>query len=262
MTTMPSRVTESINSKWRDSMKTINIQLPSFGGFYESLWRNSDTEYWELKEMDDNLEFGMHLEHLDDWGISSTYQTDVCKAYTEFMRDKLRELGLNIDLQYEAMTSPSYYNFETDKIWADLTYTGNELRYKLLALMRAHEVHLTNLIARYHTSCDGFWSWMDNDYHDWYRRIARWDKDSDRFGLYVSYLLTYIVMCENGFDDLHDLDESAYMEVTDWKGIYPTSYLEPQTDEAKEEWAQYEQKVEYRRMLERDQLSINFDIAM
>ncbi len=68
-------------------------------------------------------------------------------------------------------------------------------------------------------------------------------------------------MCENGFDDLHDLDESAYMEVTDWKGIYPTSYLEPQTDEAKEEWAQYEQKVEYRRMLERDQLSINFTYA-
>ena len=47
-------------------MKTMNIQLPSFGGFYESLWRNSDTEYWELKEMDDNLEYGMHLEHLDE----------------------------------------------------------------------------------------------------------------------------------------------------------------------------------------------------
>ena len=127
MTTMPSLVTESINSKWRDSMKTINIQLPSFGGFYESLWRNSDTEYWELKEMDDNLEFGMHLEHLDDWGISSTYQTDVCKAYTEFMRDKLRELGLNIDLQYEAMTSPSYYNFETDKMEDEYNKDGELL---------------------------------------------------------------------------------------------------------------------------------------
>ena len=239
-------------------MKTINILLPSFGGFYESMWLNCDTEYYALQEFDNNLLFDTHLEHISDWGISDNFKRDVCKAYTECMCDKFRDLGLDVQLNYETMTSPSYYNFETDKVWADLTYTGNELRYKLLALMRAHEVHLTNLIARYHTSCDGFWSWMDNDYHDWYRRIARWDKDSDRFGLYVSYLLTYLVLCHNNFKSLHDLDEDIYMDISEWKGICPEAYLEPQSDEAREEYDAYLAKVEYKRMLERDQMSIDF----
>jgi hypothetical protein len=39
------------------------------------------------------------------------------------------------------------------------------------------------------------------------------------------------------------------------------NYLEPQTDEAKQEYDQYLAKVEYKHMLERDQLSINFEVA-
>ena len=102
---------------------------------------------------------------------------------------------------------------------------------------------------------------MDNTYDEWYYRIAGMSEDSGDIDLYVSYLLTYLVMCENNFEDLHDMDEDAYMWVSDWRGIVPCCYLEPQSDEAKEEYNAYLEKVEYKRMLERDQLSIDFQLA-
>ena len=138
-------------------MKTINIQLPSFGGFYESLWRNSDTEYCEVREFENNLEFGTKLEHLDDWGLSADYEKDICKAYVEYVGIKLCELlDDKVKLVYDCMTSPRFYNFTTDKIFADLSWDEDyNISGALLVLMEKHKDKLSELIHRYHTSCDG-----------------------------------------------------------------------------------------------------------
>ena len=243
-------------------MKTMNIQLPSFGGFYDSIWYDSENEYWEMKNMEDNLEVPFDFQHLDDWGTSARYYEDVCKAYTEYMNEQYRKLGLDITLKYECMTSPREYNFTTDKIYADMSWDGRKnLEGKLIALMEKHKEQLSRIISRNHSSRDGFISFMDDTYDELYGRIAGMREESGDIDLYVGYLLAYLVMCENGWEHLYDLDEDAHYDVAEWRGIDMYNYLEPQTDEAKEEYDKYLAKVEYKHMLERDQLSINFEVA-
>ena len=243
-------------------MKTMNIQLPSFGGFYDSIWYDSDNLCSELDYFEDNLEYGMHLDHIGDWGVSAQYEQDVCKAYTEYMQDQYRKLGIDITLKYECMTSPREYNFTTDKIYADMTWDGRKnLEGKLIVLMEKHKEQLSRIISRNHSSRDGFISFMDNTYDEWYERIAGMREESGDIDLYVGHLLAYLVMCENGWEHLYDLDEDAHYDVAEWRGIDMYMYLEPQSDEAKEEYEKYLAKVEYKHMLERDQLSFNFTYA-
>lgn len=240
----------------------MNIQLPSFGGFYDSIWYDSENEYWEMKNMEDNLEVPFDFQHLDDWGTSARYYQDVCKAYTEYMSEQYRKLGLDITMKYECMTSPREYNFTTDKIYADMSWDGRKnLEGKLIVLMEKHKEQLSRIICLNHSSRDGFISFMDDTYDEWYGRIAGMREESGDIDLYVGYLLAYLVMCENGWEHLYDLDEDAHYDVAELRGIDMYNYLEPQTDEAKEEYDKYLAKVEYKHMLERDQLSINFEVA-
>ena len=242
-------------------MKTTNISLPTFGGFYCSRWYDSDNLNYELQEFEGNLEHGCTLEHLDDWGVSNDYFTDICKAYTERIQEMLQDMGLQIRLNYRKMWSPREYNFKTDRIYADISWDDDyDLSGHLQVFMDKYRNKLTDLIHKCHTSCYGFESWMDNDFESWYTRMGQVGMEYND-DIYLSYLLAYLLMCDQQVDGLHEIDEICYGYITEWTGIWLGAYLEPQSDEAKEEYEKYLAKVEYKHMLERDQLSFNFTYA-
>lgn len=198
---------------------TFNIQLPFFPGFYESALKNSDTAYWAIKEeleyyqnecdtpcpelTEDDLDFN------DD-----EYEEDVRNAWVEAFRDRLPEFVLS--LENVEMTSPRYYNFETDRLWADV-----ELRDDWMDEMR-HFIALNydwlqKRIKDDWTSYDGFCSFMENDVDKWAEHL--FDEMDER---YISTMIGYMMYRENKeirndlvMIALEDVDDGMYVHLTE-----------------------------------------------
>lgn len=205
--------------------KVKNLQLPSFGGFYESIWYNSDTEYWEFKERG--------IEEGDGWIVkwADLYES-VGKSYCECWEEKLKAMGLNVKLSFDEVVSPKYYNFETDRIFALLEFDRiKEFRRILKGLWTKWEKDLAKIIRENHTSYDGFVSFMDNDYKEWEDRLFRYGNLPD--SLYLSYALYYLILLEGGYRERADLDYEFY-EKWEWSDNI-INYIVPSSTEAKEE---------------------------
>jgi hypothetical protein len=101
----------------------INIELPFFPGFYESDLENGDTAYWAIKEELDYYrnDCDTPCKELteDDFDFNySDYEKDVREQWVEGFRDNAPEFVVSVE--NVEMTSPKYYNFSTDKLWADI----------------------------------------------------------------------------------------------------------------------------------------------
>ena len=101
----------------------VNIELPFFPGFYESDLENSDTPYWAIKE---ELEYYQNecdtpckelTENDLDFDYKG-YEEAVRDGWVDGFRERMPEMVLS--LENVEMTSPKYYNFSTDKLWADV----------------------------------------------------------------------------------------------------------------------------------------------
>ena len=221
----------------------FNIQLPFFPGFYESELKNCDTAYWALKEeleyyqreyaYDDPWEQPIYAQLTED-DIDfddDRYEEDVRNAWVEVFRDRLPEFVLS--LENVEMTSPRYYNFETDRLWADV-----ELRDDWMDVVREFMVEnadwLRDRIKDDWTSYDGFDSYMSNNFdnlsHDededywgnksWYFHL--FSGQSDRWECYISTIIGYMMVRENKeirtdlvMDALEDVYAGSYVFITD-----------------------------------------------
>ena len=190
----------------------FNIQLPFFPGFYESDLMNSDTPYWAIK---DELEYYQRdcdtpCKELteDDLDFNyADYERDVRDAWVDGFRDRLPEFVLS--LENVEMTSPRYYNFDTDRLWADV-----ELRDDWMDSVREFMVEnadwLRERIKDEWTSYDGFMSFMSNNFddlshdedEDYWRGDKSWywhlfSGQSDRWECYISTIIGYMMYREN-----------------------------------------------------------------
>ena len=217
------------------SMK-YNIQLPFFPGFYESDLKNCDTAYWAIKEelqyyqsecdtpcptlTEDDLDF-------DD----ETYEKDVLNAWVDAFRDQRPDFVLSIE--NVEMTSPRYYNFETDRVWADVELADDWMD-TVREFMVKNADWLRDRVKDDWTSYDGFMSFMSNNFDDlskdddknawktdksWYWHL--FSGQSDMFECYLSTIIGYMMARED--DDirwslvsiaLEDVYDGAYVVLT------------------------------------------------
>lgn len=215
----------------------VNIELPFFPGFYESGLENCDTAYWAIKEelqyyreecdtpckelTEDDLEFDYQA-----------YEEEVRNQWVEGFRENMPEIVLS--LENVEMTSPKYYNFETDRLWADV-----ELRDDWIDVVREFMVEnadwLRDRVERDWTSYSGFMSYMSNNFdnlsHDedenswqgdksWYWHL--FSGQSDRWACYISTILGYMMYRKNEDirDDLivyarEDVYEGSFVHLTE-----------------------------------------------
>lgn len=144
-------------------MKKIEIELP-FSGFYESL-HNQFLEDAIESAFNYDYETGEDVELGDDydqarWDADINWpeiQENYSKAYVE-------EFGqeFDLDLEFVATTSPKYYNFSTDRIFANIPLEQIE---RIRKEAEAH-VDYAEFIKERYTSYDGFWSNFSNDSND------------------------------------------------------------------------------------------------
>lgn len=204
----------------------VNIELPFFPGFYESDLENSDTSYWAIKEELEYYQQDYAYNNPDEQAIYSQlteddldfnykdYEKDVREAWVESFRGRVPDFVLSIgDVE---MTSPKYYNFETDRLWADV-----ELRDDWKDEMRHFIANNYDwLQKRIHddwTSYDGFCFFMENDVDEWDKML--FEEEDAR---YISTMLGYMMYHENShlrddlvMDALEDIYAGSYVFITD-----------------------------------------------
>lgn len=218
----------------------VNIELPFFPGFYESDLENSDTPYWAIKE---ELEYYQRdcdtpCKELSESDLDfdyKGYEEDVRNAWVDGFRERMPEMVLS--LENVEMTSPKYYNFSTDKLWADVELKDG-WEDDVRKFMTENADWLRERIKDDWTSYDGFMSFMSNNFdnlaHDededywgdksWYWHL--FSGKSDRFECYISVIIGYMMYMENK-DIRNDLVMFALEDV------YAGSYVFL-TDEGKE----------------------------
>lgn len=189
----------------------VNIELPFFPGFYESDLENGDTAYWAIKE---ELEYYRNecdtpckelTENDLDFDYKG-YEEAVRDGWVDGFRERMPEMVLS--LENVEMTSPKYYNFSTDKLWADIELKDG-WEDDVRAFMTENADWLRERIKDDWTSYDGFMSFMSNNFdnlaHDededywggksWYWHL--FSGKSDRFECYISVVIGYMMYREN-----------------------------------------------------------------
>lgn len=155
-----------------DTLASVNIP---FGGFYGGLWSQ------ELDQQEEGL-----LDHIGEepdrydpalvlaqergelgemlWQ-ATTYtiaQARIAQAYVEAFAHWLAgTLGVEVVMEFEEVTSPRYYNFETDRIFAKLPLTV--FATILDRLQNNHPGVFERTVEGMFTSYDGFCSFYSND---------------------------------------------------------------------------------------------------
>ena len=189
----------------------VNIELPFFPGFYESDLENSDTSYWAIKEELDYYQNDCEnpckelTENDLDFDYKG-YEEEVRNAWVDGFRERMPEMVLS--LENVEMTSPKYYNFSTDKLWADIELKDG-WEDDVRKFMDENADWLRKRIEDDWTSYDGFMSFMSNNFdnlaHDededsWSDKSWYWhlfSGKSDRFECYISVIIGYMIYREN-----------------------------------------------------------------
>ena len=172
------------------ALDSLTIKIP-FSGFYNSIWsdmldsaeRNHVYDVTEggSNEGDENT-FPEPI-RLDGNEIASAVFSamNYSKAHNDIARDYTKEfscvageyLGGDLGLEFEELTRPKFYNFETDRIFARIP-TGVVDRLFSIAVADGFKT-LKTVIAERFTSRSGFRShynneldaWLDKPLHDW-----------------------------------------------------------------------------------------------
>lgn len=199
-------------------MASINLPFP---GFYESIY-SGEIDHAEEMEVEHVLERERE-ERAPELRLNSdeVYSilrdaTDYAKAYDLIARDYVEtfsrvvgdELGVELGLVFEEMTSPRYYNFETDRIFATIKDEAVAALFKMSA--GNHHTILADVIRSRFTSYDGFHSHYSNDLRDWLSKpVAEWDHNE---------LGTLLIACCK----LKEIDyrEAVYYDIANGEGFY------------------------------------------
>lgn len=213
----------------------LNLEVPSFTGFYQGIWDQSENEWIEVHEMKyGDYEDFESLNLIDYWGFGSDYRDNVAKLFAKNYAEIIKNC-LAVPMEYVGcyVDSPKEYNFRTDRIYATFEvpdYDALVKRLNELGSLPEYRTELAAIIKKYHTSCSGFISFMSNDIEDWFGLM--YDPSNDHYTSYfIGYLLSLMAP-----EEIEGLNESVYeyvLENTDYHCV------EPETDDAKEEWELY-----------------------
>lgn len=240
----------------------FNIELPFFPGFYESDLENGDTSYWAIKE---ELEY-YQSEYCSDWGPGDKddapfyaqlteddldfnykeYEEEVRTGWISAFRESVPDFVLSVE--NVEMTSPRYYNFETDRLWADVELADDWMD-SVREFMVENADWLRERIKDDWTSYDGFMSFMSNNFDDlshdedegywgdksWYWHL--FSGQSDRWECYISTMIGYMMYRANK-EIRNDLVMSALDDVYAGSYVYITEEGEQKIQELRDQRAE------------------------
>lgn len=200
----------------------MEARIP-FAGFYESMWSHGVDEEEErlaenLAEEHDVIEREVAELIFQNTTYSTAY-AHVAEKYVPAFEEFLNEaLDMKISLTYKDMTSPKYYNFETDQLFAEVKYED-----MLRLARRVGRNALRKAAKQMFTSRDGFISFYRYDPAEW-GRLRGWDHNQ----LYCLLTAAVDVIGDDNWDwsIYEDINESnVFGEALDKAMDYPAIML-------------------------------------
>lgn len=177
--------------------------LPSFRGFYGSIFEHFDTES-EVEHINETRRENGLLNDISDNDVDwnwTDYYKECAKAVANVVCDFLKSEGFVSDIEFIRIVSPKYYNFENDSILCEVEIS-NENHAKIIEYINSNRDEFSAYISDRFTSRSGFISLYTNDTGEWIE-IAKNPSDADVIEL--QHILDFI--CNNeGFE----CDDSAY----------------------------------------------------
>ncbi len=222
-------------------MPSINIPFP---GFYESLLSGEldsvEERHVEYAAEEHELEHPEHL-RLDARELGEVlFDTiDYAAAHQYLAREYVAsadhilsdELGFPVRLKFEEMTSPKFYNFETDRVFVNVPWRTVAM-LKRISLADCHAT-LAATIKERHTSYDGFHSFYSNDLAEWLAKpMTEWDHNE--LGTLLRAVMTLKGIGDRASDD--GLEWRVYYHMSD-SNDFDTAF-----DRAND-WAKYDEKL-------------------
>lgn len=189
----------STAKKWIDAVEvktviTKEINIP-FEGYYNSNYDAIIDDVIELDETDVAIKHGYDYQvhgdvetfikenninvdselHEDDRDIDfCAMKEDLNKIYIdEFLETFNEYTGLKIELKYKTMESPKEYNFETDRIFCEISEQHIKELYEHAT---GNPLSFNEAITERFTSCSGFISSYSNVMQEWLQKsVADYD---------------------------------------------------------------------------------------
>jgi hypothetical protein len=133
----------------------------------------------------------------DIWSHISTPTVEYTKAFVESFNALLNgESGLKIKLEWESVRSPHFYNFETDRIFATVSFEDVQTMFA-----RVDRKILDLTAQQRFTSYDGFISHYSPDWRSW---GSMRDWDHNQVGTLLEALVTQFLRPEWEWDVTED----------------------------------------------------------
>lgn len=181
-----------------------NILVP-FVGFYESVASDKaeNIAFWNfisekgIQDRDGRLDIPDDLTEAEQTEFWDEFWPKVRTAiHEDIAKDYLHHLGneLDLDLVFESIDSPRYYNYTTDRLFCDAKED------QLISLYnKVDQKILEEMIKENHTSRPGFDSYYSNDINDesWHNP-AHYDHNQ-----WLTVIDAYIKQNEINVDDLY-----------------------------------------------------------
>lgn len=172
-----------------------NFKTALFEGFYESNLYNSDTLYSIAESMD--IPEGYELDLYDYNGFTK----EIGKKAVSLLESYLPDNDVIQSMTFRDIDSPSYYNFETDKLLIDIDFDEAALKkYCLGEYVEEFGEYLRDTYSSY----DGFTSFVPNNVPDFKKFLM--EKDERAYDMMLEFYL--LENLDKYYEE--DLAEQAY----------------------------------------------------
>lgn len=185
-------------------MKAIKSYLPLFSGFYYTMFDSEQAEINVLEREnlnDDEVEFD-YAEYRDRVGVACI------NSVWNFL--KLDDFDINIE--FEKIYSPRFYNFSNDDIYC--TYKVSEEDFnKLVEYCKTNLSEFKTFLEDRYSSRSGFISFFDTEPEKWFNEYL--EEDSDKFEKVFTGILEFYLLNEGySVDDMLDdvAEETIYID--------------------------------------------------
>lgn len=176
-----------------------------FMGFYNSI---HDAELDQALDMTFSNDRGDVISSLRDRAFDKVNWSDVHTEYAETFAEIFADKFGIKTLRFKLLSSPKFYNFETDRIFVDIDLNELQTIFK-----KTPTSLLESKIKENFTSCSGFISFYSNDLSKWPDSLQEWDHN--QLGTLIQ---AYIESHDEYSDDweisiLEELSEPAYIMI-------------------------------------------------
>jgi hypothetical protein len=136
----------------------IETYCPLFPGFYSTIFEPNEDNEIEFHNQENNTDLCY-----DDFKFDyADYQERVARAFVNSFESEFGYI-MPVEIKYQSISSPQYYNFSNDSINIEVELNFN----RLMELVNENKDELGHYIRENYTSRDGFNSFHSNNIEDW-----------------------------------------------------------------------------------------------